>query len=215
MVDAMDSKPIIVRCESSSLSRGTDKMNLHEKVAYLVGVALGDGNLTNPNGRALRLRITCDTQYPNIISEILDTLKIIFPENKITLVKRKIPTCLDISVYSNKLSSIIPWEQGLGTKLEQKIRIPIWIMNNPKYRIQCLRGLLHTDGSLYTDRGYLMLNFTNLSIDLINDVNQVIGDLGYKSRIYKSIQPNGKIKYVVRLSKDVQKFIDGIKFTKS
>ena len=30
----------------------------------MVGIALGDGNLSNPNGRATRLRVTCDLRYP-------------------------------------------------------------------------------------------------------------------------------------------------------
>ena len=32
--------------------------------AYVIGLALGDGNLSNPNGKATRLRITCDKKYP-------------------------------------------------------------------------------------------------------------------------------------------------------
>jgi len=42
--------------------------------AYLIGVALGDGNLSNPNGRAVRLRITCDTKYPALIAKIRGAL---------------------------------------------------------------------------------------------------------------------------------------------
>ena len=45
-------------------------------LAYIIGVALGDGNLSNPNGRAVRLRITCDIKYPKIISEIQKKLNI-------------------------------------------------------------------------------------------------------------------------------------------
>jgi len=41
--------------------RVSEDKKLH---AYIVGLALGDGNLSNPNGRAVRLRITCDKKYP-------------------------------------------------------------------------------------------------------------------------------------------------------
>src|SRR3989338_9217420 len=41
--------------------------------AYVVGLSLGDGNLSNPNGRAVRLRITCDKKYPNLIQNIYST----------------------------------------------------------------------------------------------------------------------------------------------
>jgi hypothetical protein len=45
-------------------------LSLHpdsELHAYVLGLAIGDGNLSNPNGRAVRLRITCDTKYPILI----------------------------------------------------------------------------------------------------------------------------------------------------
>jgi hypothetical protein len=38
--------------------------------AYVIGLAIGGGNLSNPNGRAVRLRITCDTKYPALIARI-------------------------------------------------------------------------------------------------------------------------------------------------
>lgn len=50
--------------------------------AYIIGVALGDGNLSCPNGRAVRLRVTCDKRYPNIIKAIIINLEIIFPKTK-------------------------------------------------------------------------------------------------------------------------------------
>jgi hypothetical protein len=34
---------------------------------YVIGLAIGDGNLSNPNGRAVRLRIACDTKFPALI----------------------------------------------------------------------------------------------------------------------------------------------------
>jgi hypothetical protein len=41
--------------------------------AYIIGVALGDGDLSNPNGRAVRLRITCDKKYPRLIEHVAKT----------------------------------------------------------------------------------------------------------------------------------------------
>lgn len=58
-------------------------VNKKEKkvLAYIVGVALGDGNLSNPNGRAVRLRITCDAKYPLLSQKIIANLKILLPKN--------------------------------------------------------------------------------------------------------------------------------------
>jgi len=89
--------------------------NYQNNISYLVGVALGDGNLSNPNGRAVRLRITCDNKYPNIIKNIVKTIKKILPLNKVSLVKRT-KNCTDISCYSNQLENLLGWKalRGIG-----------------------------------------------------------------------------------------------------
>lgn len=193
---------------SSPIIEGSKKKVL----AYIVGVALGDGNLSNPNGRAVRLRITCDTQYLLLASEIQDNLKILFPKNKISTVW--VPgktTYFNISVYSNRLLGWMPWQVGKGTKLQQQAHIPTWILKNQEYSKECLRGLLQTDGSIYRDRGYIMVNFTNCVLPLIEDVYSIISKIGYQPRISKTKPSNSKnIKYVVRIAKDSKKFIEMI-----
>src|SRR3989344_1233893 len=76
-------------------------------ISYIIGVAIGDGNLSNPSGRAVRLRITCDIKYPNIIKNITQALQEVMPNNKVSVVNKK-ENCVDISCYSNK------WENLLG-----------------------------------------------------------------------------------------------------
>ncbi len=186
-----------------------------ELLAYVIGVALGDGNLSNPNGRAVRLRITCDNQYPNIISEISNSLKTLFPNNKVSCKKRNLNNCTDISVYSNELINIIPWKTNRGSKIDQNAHVPAWIKSNTKFSIACLRGLFQTDGSIYYDRQYLMVNFTNQIESLANDVQDMITELKYCSHLYVTTQRNGKQKFVVRLSKNTQNFINCIRLYKS
>ena len=73
-------------------------MNYAQKktLAYVIGVALGDGNLSNPNGRAVRLRITCDKKYPILINKMRAAIQFILPENKVSITRDN-PTFLDIS----------------------------------------------------------------------------------------------------------------------
>lgn len=184
-------------------------------LAYVVGVALGDGNLSCPNGRALRLRVTCDNKYPDIIEEVTTALSKIFPMNKVSLCERYRGTCCDISVYSNKLAEILPWQIYKGTKIDQGAHVPEWILESAEYSSSCLKGLIQTDGSIYKDREYLMVNFTNLIKPLIDDVFNMISALGFHPKIQSSTQKNGNIKYVVRLSRDVNSFIDHIKLSKT
>ncbi len=50
---------------------------------------MGDGNLSNPNGRAVRLRVTCDLKYPGILERIQLAIKKLLPKNKVSIIKNK------------------------------------------------------------------------------------------------------------------------------
>jgi len=183
-------------------------------LAYIIGAALGDGNLSNPNGRATRLRITCDTKYPGIISDITQAIKILLPDNKVSFIISRKKTYGDISSYSNKWNQWIPWSLGKGSKVEQSVSVPYWIIQDKKYSCACLRGLLQTDGSLYKDRGYLMINFTSIIPKLAEHVRDMILHLGFPAKIYSIRYGARHTKYTVRLSKNVQLFIKRIAFSK-
>lgn len=178
--------------------------------AYILGVALGDGNLSNPNGRAIRLRITCDKKYPNLIEHINNKLKCVLPKNKTSFIDRK--NALDICCYSNKLSDILGW--SVGSKKSQNAHIPEWIMKSEKYSRECLRGLLQTDGSIYLDRGYPMVNFTTIIKPLAEDVKNIILFLGYKPQV-RYVKHSNKSKYIIRISKNVTEFINEIDLWKN
>ncbi|QQG42573.1 MAG: LAGLIDADG family homing endonuclease [Candidatus Giovannonibacteria bacterium] len=181
--------------------------------AYVVGLALGDGNLSNPNGRAVRLRITCDKKYPNLIQNIYSSVQKLFPDNKVAVVNHK--RYIDISCYSNKLESILGWKAKGGSKYKQNVSIPHWIKLNKIFARECLRGLLQTDGSIYRDRGYLMVNFVNHTPALSRDVFLLMQKLGFKPNIQKLRNKNGSTKHTIRISKDTERFINIIKLSKS
>jgi DNA-binding transcriptional regulator WhiA len=185
----------------------TMNKNINKEIlAYIIGVALGDGNLSNPNGRAIRLRISCDTKYKRIIKEIISSLEKIFPDNKVSIVKRT-EHCIDISCYSNKLEDMLGWKVGYGSKEKQKVSIPKWIKRSKKYKISCLRGLFETDGSVYIDRKYLMANFVTIIPTLASDVLEIITDLGFRPNRQLFKAKNGKIKHTIRISKNTTNFI--------
>ncbi len=179
-------------------------MNAKSHLAYLKGIALGDGNISNPNGRAFRMRITCDLKYPKIIDSIQKSIAVVFPKNKISLIKRK--GCLDISFYSNLIPEIFGWTNYKGTKLSQKIKIENWLFKDLKYSKYFLKGLLESDGSIYQDRNYTMINFVNYNKDIALSCKKAFVGLGFEPRIYK-VSENGKNKYTVRLSKRVAEFL--------
>ncbi len=176
-------------------------------LAYIAGVAIGDGNLSNPNGRATRLRITCDKKYENIIEEIVASIKTLLPNNRVSLIKRS-DNCLDISCYSNKWEKWLGWQADGGSKMKQNISIPLWIKHNKNYATRCLKGLMQTDGSIYTDRKYKMVNFVTAIPRLAAEVKETITQLGFPCHLYVFENKNSQTKYTVRVSKKTENFIN-------
>lgn len=182
-------------------------------LAYVVGIALGDGNLSNPNGRAVRLRITCDAKYKGISREIVEALQTILPHNKISIVRRQ-KTFFDISIYSNKLAALLPWQPGKGSKISQGARVPQWIFSQRIFLKECLRGLIQTDGCIYVDRGYKMVNFTNSCKPLAEDVLEMFRNLGYTPSI-GTASKNRRTKYTLRVARNVERLCADLRLAKS
>ncbi len=185
--------------------------------SYIIGLAIGDGNLSNPNGRAIRLRITCDEKYPLLMKRVINSLQSLFPQNKVSIAEKK-EGCLDISVYSNHLEKILGWKAKGGSKFLQKVSVPNWIKENSKYKINCLRGLIETDGCIYSDRGYKMIMFSTIIPKLAKDVYKMIISLGFYPHLYKigkgeniKYNFNQKPIYRIRISKNVNKFLSLVK----
>jgi len=177
-------------------------------LAYLIGVAVGDGNISNPNGTAYRLRVTCDNKYPEIIENIKKTIRDVFPKNKLGIINRK-DNCVDISIYSNLIPEIFGWSNKSGGKIKQKIKIPNWIKENSSNCKSCLKGLFETDGCIYFDRGYKMINFVNHSESIINEVCELLDLMNINYKKYKI-----DLKYTIRITTDSNKFQKQINFNK-
>ena len=187
---------------------------MNTQQSYLVGLSIGDGNLSNPNGRATRLRITCDNKYPKLIVRITKTIQDVFPENSISVIKRR-DNCVDISCYSNKLEALLGWSAESGSKFEQNISVPLCILENVELTKFCLRGLIETDGSVYIDRTYLTVNFVTIIPNLAKDVAYMISNLGYISNTQTFKPKIGELKYTVRISRSAKQFIETVGIDKS
>lgn len=176
--------------------------------AYVIGLAIGDGNLSNPNGRAVRLRITCDTKYPALIVRISSALKELFPGNRVSLVGSA-GNYVNVSVYSNQLEDLLGWRALGGSKHRQCVEVPQWVCEDTSFSIPCLRGLIETDGAIYSDRGYPMVIFSTIIPKLAQQVDVMMRALGFCAHLYKTRQGamSASFKYQVRLSRDVLPFL--------
>ncbi len=181
--------------------------------AYIVGLALGDGNLSNSNGRAVKLRVTCDAKYQKLNKHIFESLQKFLPDNKVFVCNSIKKTSVDIVCYSNYLENLLGWKAKGGSKYYQKVEIPDWILRDKDFIRECLRGLVQTDGSIYIDRGYKMVNMVSNIESLAKSTIGAIISLGYKPNTQVHNDPKTR-KYTIRISKDVNKFIKDIKLWK-
>src|SRR3989338_7635716 len=115
--------------------------------AYIIGLAIGDGNISKVRNTT-RLRISCDDKYPKLIGRITKSLNMLLLQNKVGAVKRP-GNCTDVYVYSNHLENLLGWEAEDGPKDIQKVSIPSWITKRRDYKINCIKGLIKTDGAIY------------------------------------------------------------------
>lgn len=203
-----DSKSCAARLVGSSPTSGTTATRQKQALSYLIGAALGDGNLSNPNGRAVRLRITCDEKYPNIARRVTEAMHLVMPRNRVTTVPRK-DGCFDISCYSNQWEEILGWRATRGPKASQQARIPEWIKKEELLMASCVRGLFETDGSVYVDRGYRMVNFVSYYQELAEDTFHLVEAIGFAPKIYRICwkKEPPSYRYNIRLSRNVDTFL--------
>jgi hypothetical protein len=122
------------------------------------------------------------------------------------VVNKKDKNCSDISVYSNIWKSCLDGELKNGSKFIQRTTVPNWIKQKDNHKINCLRGLIETDGAIYNDRGYKMIIFTSIIPELATNFYEMTLSLGFKPHIYKIRQYHKQTLYHVRLSKILKNF---------
>ena len=168
------------------------------KLAELIGILLGDGNIHYfKKGKKIgsyMVRIAGDKRhekdyFENYISNLIRDLFNIEP--KIEL--RKSNEMLLI-IHSKKMVEFFI-SQGLksGDKIKNKVTIPKWIFEKDIYLKACIRGLIDTDGCIYTLKphypNYYQMNFKNFNMRLLKDTRKAFLALGYPiSKISKHNQ---------------------------
>jgi len=137
--------------------------------AYLLAVYLGDGYICKTR-KTYRLRVSCDSRYPQIIQRISSAMQQFCPQNSINIVKFKNSKGIEVACYSNSWRQLFP-QHGVGEKHTRKIALEAWqraILE--EYPIEFLRGLIHSDGCridpVVNGKVYSRYQFTNISEDI-------------------------------------------------
>ena len=154
--------------------------DLFKAYSYLLGVYLGDGNIT-PQPRTYKLRIACDTHYPNLIEEMKRAISVITPFNVVNTVPNQ-GNCLEIYCHNNFWPDLFP-QHGKGPKHRRPIILQEWQSRIvSKYPREFVKGLLHTDGSrtnnVVKGKNYPRYEFCNYSADirkLFSDTCDLLG----------------------------------------
>lgn len=176
--------------------------------SYLLGLYLGDGHIVERKNRKdnFYFRIFQDSKYVNLIQYCRQQLEVLFPKNKTRLLNQN--NCTVIIIAKKNLPHWFP-QHGPGKKHNRDIILEKWqeeILE--KYSKDFIKGLIHSDGSRYTQTQgkYISIfyNFTNLSKDIMNLFQKYLDklDIKYTSRV----KTNGKqLMCEIRRKKEVLK----------
>jgi len=142
--------------------------------AYLLGLYLGDGNITRHPRDVFRLRITLDRRYPMIIGDCQAALSEVMPTSRASIQFRRDGACVEVYSFSKHWPCFLP-QHGPGRKHTRLIALTDWQRDlcdrSPEL---LLRGLVHSDGCRSLNRvkgagktyAYPRYTFTNHSADI-------------------------------------------------
>lgn len=175
------------------------------ETAELIGTILGDGHLTENFQHCLRITFCEDEQQLISRTETLCQSTIGKPPKKYEL---KDSRAIQLKVHSKELVKRLT-ELGLqtGDKVENQVDVPRWIKDKEEYQKRCLRGLVDTDGCIYTQSrdSRTIVRFKNRSKPLLTDFKELCRNLNIKTS-------NGGGQYSVQIASqtEVRKFIEKV-----
>ena len=154
-------------------------------LAEFLGIMLGDGNI-GPYQISISLNATTDVDY---IDFVVDTISQLFGLTPSKATRRN---ACNIVVSSIGLTEFL-CQKGLipGNKVTHQVTLPSWILQDPDFAKASLRGLMDTDGSIYsakhtiaeTTYTHACLCFRNYSKPLIDTVYNKMIQFGYHPKM--------------------------------
>ncbi|MBU3934446.1 hypothetical protein KKC00_00530 [Patescibacteria group bacterium] len=166
-----------------------------KSLAEFVGITLGDGGISKSQ-LTVSMNSIDDKTYGRFVARLI--YKNFGAKPSIYL--RKNSRAMNIVVSRKKLVNFCHEKLGLkiGNKLKQGLDIPKWIIGNNEFEKACVRGLVDTDGCIFTERhriknkvyGYKRINFVSMSPALRRSVFNILNrlDLCPKMRNNRSVQ---------------------------
>lgn len=151
------------------------------RLAEFVGIVLGDGGIANYQV-TVTLNAVTDKSYADFVAREIGQLFGLTPSRY-----TRGNACV-IVVSSVELVEFLR-RTGLvrGNKVEHQVDLPAWVLKEPRYLKASLRGLIDTDGSVYssthrvkgTSYHHASMCFRNYSNPLVETVHRILAALGY------------------------------------
>ncbi len=157
-------------------------------LAEFMGIVFGDGGINNDWQLVISLNSERDLEYSKYVVKLIKTLFSL----EISIRKRPRQNTLVIVCSSmNLLDFLIEKGAVKGNKIRQKFDIPKWISGNSSYEKAFVRGVVDTDGCLYTHKhkvaGKVYTNigfcFASSSPPLLKSVGNILRLVGIEPHI--------------------------------
>lgn len=168
-----------------------------EELAEFFGIMMGDGGM-NQRQISITLHNIDDLEYSYFARKLIKKLFNIEPS-----ISHREKLSVNVLVISR--SGLVKYLHSLGlvigNKIKQEVDIPQWIKNDNRFSKACIRGLVDTDGCIFTHKykvnnkwySYKKIDFTSASTPLRESVSGVLKDLGMTSSEYRrNVRLNSK-----------------------
>ena len=168
-----------------------------EELAEFMGIMMGDGGM-NKRQISITLHNVDDLEYSHFVRKLIKKLFDIEPS-----ISNREKMSVNVLVISR--SGLVKHLHSLGlvvgNKIKQQIDIPQWIKNNKRFLKACIRGLVDTDGCVFTHKykvnnkwySYKKIDFTSASAPLRESVLIALKDLGMTASVYRrNVRLNSK-----------------------
>lgn len=189
--------------------------NKTKKLAELIGIILGDGNIWIGEKGYYYVTICGDSEKDK--DYLLNYVKPLFEDlfkKKMHVKYHKSSKEIFISAGSkNAVYTLMYYGLKSGNKVTNNQKIPEWIFESENYLRACIRGLIDTDGSVcpITGRNYHYIWFSSMIPKLRADFDRAMNQLGFKTSKW-NIRKNRTPEIFIGSKEMIKKYIQTIGF---
>ncbi len=169
-------------------------ISIGEELAEETGWHIGGGSMNYYKGGGVyQLRGHLEDDKKHYIERIKPLFERIY-SLKINLREMPSTRVFGFQIWDNNL---VKFKQNLGLPLGRKLEleIPQTFVDNKRLLIACIRGIFDTDGGLYLEKKnnklYPRVHISTISLNLANQLSNVINSLGLKATGYQSNYQKG------------------------